>query len=99
MKPLRKDYMMDFNIDSDLTALALVHSIISDGNEIANKIEALMTETPAEAYGFPKENVYKIIAALRMNASLSKNLLEQHQKNQEMIQEIVKKFNPETPQE
>lgn len=90
---------MDFNIDSDLTAMALIHSIISDGNEIASKIEALMTETPAEAYGFPKESVYKIVAALRMNASLSQNLLEQYQKNQEMIQEIVKKFNPETTQE
>lgn len=87
---------MDFNIDSELTAMALIHTIISDANEIANKIEALMIETPAEAYGFPTENVHKIVGALRMNASLSSNLVEQLQKNQDMVQEIMKKINSKT---
>lgn len=87
---------MNFEVDPNLTAMALIHSIISDGEDVARRIEAVIAAEPEGAiYCFPKENVHKIINALKLNAELSKKLLEQHQETQEMIRGLMKKYMPE----
>lgn len=90
---LRKVYIMPFEIDPQITALNTILAVIAEANDIANKLENLMNENPAEAYGFPTENVLKIVSALRLNAQLASNLFEQNRDIMDQIRDYAKKHN------
>lgn len=85
--------MTAFNADPNLAAMGVILSIIGEANDIANKLENLMNENPAEAYGFPTENILKIVSALRLNATLSSNLFEENQRINDLVQDLMKKHN------
>lgn len=82
--------------DENMNAMGMILQIISEANEIADKMENLMNANPASHYGFPAENVARIINALRLNAKLASNLFEENQEIRDMIQEAIKKA--ETPE-